>query len=55
MRSANAENVGMKKRIVHEIQRLVMIFAYLALFFLSSGFTPDWCCPNTKSITSNMG
>jgi hypothetical protein len=34
MNSANAENLGMKQKIVHEIRRLVMIFAYLAIFFL---------------------
>jgi hypothetical protein len=34
MNSANPENLGMKQKVVHEIRRLVMIFAYLAIFFL---------------------
>jgi hypothetical protein len=34
MHIANAESTGMKQKIVHEIRRLVMIFAYLAIFFL---------------------
>jgi hypothetical protein len=34
MNSANAETLGMKHRIIHEIRRLLMIFAYLAVFFL---------------------
>ena len=34
MNSSNSENFGMKQKIVHEIRRLLMIFAYLALFFL---------------------
>jgi hypothetical protein len=32
--SANSENVGIKQRVVHEIRRLIAIFAYLAIFFL---------------------
>jgi hypothetical protein len=29
-----AENVGLKQKVIHEIRRLAMIFAYLAIFFL---------------------
>jgi hypothetical protein len=34
MNNAHAESVGMKQRVVHEIRRLGMIFACLALVFL---------------------
>jgi hypothetical protein len=34
MNSANPENLGMKQKVVHEIRRLLLIFAYLAIFFL---------------------
>jgi len=34
MNTANVENVGLKQKLVHEVRRLALIFAYLALFFL---------------------